>query len=159
MKTRIFIIVLAAICQLNVQAQVWDTTYWEADELTETQAHQSIVFWSFDDTDFRMVSGSSIFDYTGAIRSFYVIVGYYDSNNSFIEKNEIQMCAFEGAGNQAQANLDPLIRPFPNKRRCQQLHNYLQNNQGYVRIVAPQFGTNGKFDLRVPCMKNKIVVE
>lgn len=169
MKTSFFVFVLAAMCQISLHAQVWDTTYWEADELTETQAYQSysytdnsgnsIVFWSFDDTDFRIVTGSNIFDYNGTIRSFYVIIGYYDSDNNFIEKNEIQMCTFEGAGNQAQANLDPLIRPFPNKKRCQQLHKFLQNNQGYVRIVAPLFGTNVKFDLRIPCVNNTNVVE
>ena len=164
MNKRHILFLMASICQINVIAQEWITTHFEADELTETQAHDSyrytdenensIVFWSFENTDFRIVSGSGIFDYNGAIRSFYAIIGYYDNDGKLIEKNEIQMCAFEGAGNQAQANLDPLIRPFPNKRRCQQLQNYLQNNHGYVRIVAPLFGENSKFDFRVPCMNN-----
>ena len=167
MSKRFILLLMVLFSQICVIAQEWVTTHYEEDELTEIQAHDayrytdedenSIVFWSFENTDFRIISGSGVFDYNGTIRSFYAIIGYYDNNDRLIEKNEIQMCAFEGASNQAQANLDPLIRPFPNKRRCQQLQTFLQNNQGYVRIVAPLFGKNSKFDLRVPCMNNSLV--
>lgn len=162
MNRKLVLLLIALCSQFCVLAQEWTTIHYEEDELTETPEHDSysytdekgnsIVLWSTDNTDFRIISGSDIFDYNGTIRSFYVIIGYYDNDDKLIEKNEIQMCAFEGAGNQAQANLDPLIRPFPNKRRCQQLQTFLQNNQGYIRIVAPLFGKNTKFDLRVPCI-------
>lgn len=159
MKTKFYFIILATMCQIQLQAQVWDTTYWDADELLGTPAYQSftyadnygnsIVFWSSDDIGFRIITEDYFFD-----DSFHAIIGYYDNNDVLLEKNEIQMWKLEGRLNQAQANLYPLLRPVTNKPRCKQLHEFIQNSKGYVRIAAPLYGTNLIFDLKVPCVNN-----
>ena len=156
------IIVLAVA--FNVQAQKWEHFVTEADELTGETGYESdmytdetgnvFVMWSNESENFRVISGTSIFNYVGDIRSVMATIGYYDLNNKLIEKNDIQLLVSEGQGNQAEPNMVPMIRPFPNKKRVRILLDYVQKKQGYVRILVPLYGTNGKFDIKVPCLKN-----
>jgi hypothetical protein len=148
----------------NAQAQKWEHFVTEADELTGETSYESdmytdemgnvFVMWSHESENFRVISGTSIFNYIGDIRSVMATIGYYDLNNKLVEKNDIQLLVSEGQGNQAEPNMVPMIRPLPNKKRVRMLLDYVQNKQGYVRILVPLYGTNGKFDIKVPCLKN-----
>lgn len=156
-------IIVCAVA-FNVQAQKWEHFVTEADELTGETGYESdmytdetgnvFVMWSNESENFRVISGTSIFNYVGDIRSVMATIGYYDLNNKLIEKNDIQLLVSEGQGNQAEPNMVPMIRPFPNKKRVRILLDYVQKKQGYVRILVPLYGTNGKFDIKVPCLKN-----
>ena len=148
----------------NAQAQKWEHSVTEADELTGETGYESnmytdetgnvFVIWSDESENFRVISGTSIFNYIGDIRSVMATIGYYDLNNKLIEKNDIQLLVSEGQGNQAEPNMVPMIRPLPNKKRVRMLIDYVQNKQVYVRILVPLYGTNAKFDIKVPCLKN-----
>lgn len=148
----------------NAQAQQWEHFVIEADELTGEKGHESdlytdengnvFVMWSDESENFRVISGSSIFNFVGDIRSVMATIGYYDLNNKLIEKNDIQLLVSEGQATQAEPNMVPMIRPLPNKKRVRMLLDYVQKKQGYVRILVPLYGTNAKFDIKVPCLKN-----
>ena len=156
--------VIVCTFAFNVQAQKWEHFVTEADELIGEAGHESdmytdetgnvFVMWSDESENFRVISGTSIFNFVGDIRSVMATIGYYDMNNKLIEKNDIQLLVSEGQANQAEPNMIPMIRPFPNKKRVKMLLDYVQNKQGYVRIIAPLYGTNAKFDIKIPCLKN-----
>lgn len=148
----------------NAQAQKWEHFVTEADELIGEAGHESdmytdetgnvFVMWSDESENFRVISGTSIFNFVGDIRSVMATIGYYDMNNKLIEKNDIQLLVSEGQANQAEPNMVPMIRPLPNKKRVKMLLDYIQKKEGYVRILVPLYGTNGKFDIKIPCIKN-----
>ncbi|MDY6327443.1 MAG: hypothetical protein SPL47_09050 [Bacteroidales bacterium] len=156
--------VIVCTFAFNAQAQKWEHFVTEADELIGETGHESdmytdetgnvFVMWSDESENFRVISGTSIFNFVGDIRSVMATIGYYDMNNKLIEKNDIQLLVSEGQANQAEPNMIPMIRPFPNKKRVKMLLDYVQNKQGYVRIIAPLYGTNAKFDIKIPCLKN-----
>ncbi len=156
--------VIVCTFAFNAQAQKWEHFVTEADELIGEAGHESdmytdetgnvFVMWSDESENFRVISGTSIFNFVGDIRSVMATIGYYDMNNKLIEKNDIQLLVSEGQANQAEPNMIPMIRPFPNKKRVKMLLDYVQNKQGYVRIIAPLYGTNAKFDIKIPCLKN-----
>lgn len=154
---------------LTAQAQQWEHFITEADELIGEVGHESDIFtdengnvfvmWSDESENFRVISGTSIFNYIGDIRSVMATIGYYDMNNKLIEKNDIQLLVSDGQGNQAEPNMVPMIRPLPNKKRVRMLLDYVQKKQGYVRILVPLYGTNAMFDIKVPCLNNPPLTE
>ena len=164
LKKIITIALVLCAFAFDAQSQYWDHLITEADELTGEKGYESdiytdenenvFVMWSDEDINFRIISGTSIFNYIGDIRSVMATVGYYDLNNKLIEKNEIQLLVSEGQANQAEPNMVPMIRPIPNKKRVPQLLKFVRNNQGYVRILVPLYGTNARFDIKIPCLNN-----
>lgn len=156
--------VIVCTFAFNAQAQKWEHFVTEADELIGEAGHESdmytdetgnvFVMWSDESENFRVISGTSIFNFVGDIRSVMATIGYYDMNNKLIEKNDIQLLVSDGRATQAEPNMIPMIRPFSNKKRVKMLLDYVQNKQGYVRIIAPLYGTNAKFDIKIPCLKN-----
>jgi len=168
-KKILSITLLAMALTISANAQGWTHSVTEADELTGEKGHESdmytdvngngFVMWSDESENFRVFSGSSIFDFVGDYRTVMATIGYYDTNNKLIEKNDIQLLVSDGRATQAEPNMIPMIRPFPNKKRVKMLLDYLQNKQGYVRIIAPLYGTNGKFDIKIPCINNPKAAE
>ena len=163
-KKILSVALLAFVFATSVNAQRWEHSVTEADELTGETAHESwiytdekgnsFVMWSDESENFRVISSTAIFNYIGDIRSVMATIGYYDMNNKLIEKNDIQLLVAEGQANQAEPNMNSLTRPFPNKKRTRKLLETLQKSQGYVRILVPLYGTNAKFDIKVPCLMN-----
>lgn len=163
-KRILSVVLLAFVFATSTNAQSWKHFVTEADELTGEKGHESdtytdetgnaFVIWSDEGENFRVISSSSIFDFVGEYRTVTAIIGYYDMNNKLIEKNEIQLIATEGQASQAEPNMVPMIRPLSNKKRVKMLLDFVRNKQGYVRILAPLYGTNGKFDIKIPCLKN-----
>jgi hypothetical protein len=161
--------VIVCTFAFNAQAQKWEHFVTEADELIGEAGHESdmytdetgnvFVMWSDESENFRVISGTSIFNFVGDIRSVMATIGYYDMNNKLIEKNDIQLLVNEGQANQAEPNMVPMMRPLPNKKRVKMLLDYVQKKQGYVRILVPLYGTNGKFDIKIPCINNPKTAE
>jgi len=161
--------VIVCTFAFNAQAQKWEHFVTEADELIGEAGHESdmytdetgnvFVMWSDESENFRVISGTSIFNFVGDIRSVMATIGYYDMNNKLIEKNDIQLLVNEGQANQAEPNMVPMMRPLPNKKRVKMLLDYVQKKQGYVRILVPLYGTNGRFDIKIPCINNPKTAE
>ncbi len=161
-KKNISVALIILAFAINLPAQRWERFVTEADELTGETEYESDIFtdengnvfvmWSNESENFRVISATSIFNYFGDIRSVMATIGYYDSNNKLIEKNDIQLLVSEGQGNQAEPNMIPMIRPLPNKKRVKMLLEYVREGQGYIRILVPLYGTNSKFDIKVPCL-------
>lgn len=168
-KKILFVALIAFVFSATANAQKWEHFVTEADELIGEAGHESdmytdetgnvFVMWSDESENFRVISGTSIFNFVGDIRSVMATIGYYDMNNKLIEKNDIQLLVSEGQANQAEPNMVPMIRPLPNKKRVKMLLNYIQKKEGYVRILVPLYGTNGKFDIKIPCINNPKAAE
>jgi hypothetical protein len=142
----------------------WSIISHDADELTEQEAYNSIVYttdagsvvlWNNDNKRFRIIS-NDIFDskvdrngWSLDYKNLFVaIIGYYDINNKLIEKKK---CGFEIGANSHQAHS---IKYGMHRQEGKYVISYLRNKKGYVRIIASLYGSNGKFDIKVPCMNN-----
>lgn len=151
----LLIMLTTAVCS---NAQVgWTTEVYNADELKGTKEYTAYIFtdskgdyfvlWSHKGDEFRIVSNSHIFDYYGSNKSFQVIIGLYDENDNIIQKIECR--AFADNENSHMA--------YVHRRNAKKTINYIQENIGYVRIIAPLYGSLSDFDLRVPCFKSEPV--
>ena len=45
------------------------------------------------------------------------------------------------------------------KKIGKKILNYLNESEGYVRIIGPLYGTLGSFEIKVPCMKKELIEE
>lgn len=162
-KVMSFIVCLMAVV-LSVNAQNgWNTTTFEADELLGNEEYTalrysadggSIVLWSGDEKKFRIIS-DGVFDseygengYMVKGSFFHAVVGYYDINDKLIDK---RTCSFIIGANHHEGNS---IRFGMKRYEGKHIISYLRGKKGYVRIVASLYGTNGKFDIKVPCINN-----
>lgn len=161
MKTRLFIL-LALIFSINISAQEqkgWEVDHHEGDELRKVQEYDSymftdendntFVYWSNSNDNFRIILSRGIFDYDTSVygRNVYrrvknVTVGYYDENGKLIDSGKTVMDAQDGQAGQAEN---------PYSKTGKKVIKYLEQNKGYVRIVAPVYGSNVPFDIKVPC--------
>ena len=167
MKHKLFMIAATMIAITIPQvanAQKWDTTFFAADELERIEAYYAFHvtdstgnvfnFWSNDNKNFRVVSSSGIFNWSGNFHIVKATIGYYDVSNKLIERNDIQLVVADGRGDMAEPNTSIGIGSISNKKKAIELLNYLQNEEGYVRILIPLYGRNDKFDLTIPCIRN-----
>lgn len=147
----------------NSQQEGWEITHHDGDELTGDKAYDSFmyndedgnsfVYWSDSHDSFRIISNDGIFDYEtfifGAAKPHYYLknikVGYYDENGKLVDSNKTTMMIREGKPNQAGT---------PGLKTGKKVVKYLEQSRGYIRIVAPIYGSNVPFDIKVPC-RNK----
>ena len=54
----------------------------------------------------------------------------------------------------AEPNTSIGISSISNKKKAIQLLSYLQNEDGFIRILIPLYGRIDKFDLTIPCIRN-----
>lgn len=163
MLKKIFTVALLAfVFATSAYAQKWEHSVTEADELLGEKGHESWVYsdergnsfviWSDEENNFRIISVNGIFDRTGQLTD--ATIGYYDMNNKLIEKTKIGLLVSEGQGNQAHPNMVPMMRPVYNPKRVGKLMQTIKQEQGFVRIIVPLYGTNANFDIKIPCLKN-----
>lgn len=157
MKMRKTILLLAMLATAGcLVAQVgWNTEVYHADELKGTKGYTAYIYtdnngdyfvlWSHKDDEFRIASNSHIFDYHGSNKSFQVIIGLYDDKDSLIKK--IECYAFTDDENSHWA--------YVHRKNAKQTINFIRDYKGYVRIIAPLYGTLSDFDLRIPCFKSE----
>ena len=168
MKHNAFLIatlMMALTISQVAHAQKWDTTFFAADELEGIEAYYAyhiadstgnvFNFWSNENTNFRVVSSSGIFDWHGNFNIVRATIGYYDASNKLVEKKDIQLVVADGRGDMAEPNTSIGIGSISNKKKAIQLLNYLRNEEGYIRILIPLYGRIDKFDLTIPCIRNK----
>lgn len=105
--------------------------------------------WSNEDNYFRITSSYHIFDYT-LEKIVNVIVGFYDKDNNLIEK--INMTFWPNDDDPTEAISSHVM--LKNKKKGRKVMQYLKNEEGYIRLLAPLYRSNYDFDLRVPCIKS-----
>ena len=147
---------------LNAMAQKWTVIEHEADALKKEKAYTSYRFedanenlfiywtWSLKNGDFRIVNSSShIFDYRERNNNkiMEITVGFYDSQDNLINNSKINM----------KVEKDPqyaiVLNTLTNKT-AKKLIKYLNEEEGYIRIIAPLYGTNTDFDIKILCHKS-----
>lgn len=161
-KKFLSVALLAFVFTTGAYAQKWEHFVTEADELLSEKGHESWVYsdeqgnsfviWSDEENNFRIICANGIFDRTGQLAD--AIIGYYDMDNNLIEKTKIGLIVSEGQGNQAHPNMVPMMRPVYNPKRVGKLMQTIKLEQGFVRIIVPLYGTNAKYDIKIPCLKN-----
>jgi hypothetical protein len=139
---------------LSVNAQNgWNNTVFDADELKGTESYTSyyyedvngmVVFFS-NESYYKLVTNSGIFDY-GKYDDVIVTVGFYDINNKLIKKE--QSAFYVSSKNSGSCFLSPSL-----KERGVFFKKYIEEEKGYVRIIAPRYGRSD-FDIKIPCMNN-----
>lgn len=156
-----YLLTLLSICNATNAQSGWVTTKFNADELKGTNAYfaqsytdktgNSLTIWSDEDDYFRILSGSHIFDYTVtySLKEVIAIVGFYDKNDNFIEK--IQMTFLPEDDNPRIAHNSVFLAT--NRKKGKKVIQYLKNEFGYIRIVAPLYGSTSGFDMKIPCLK------
>lgn len=162
--SNLLFLMLAITCN----AQGWTKTTLEADELLgekggiaysfcNEENTMKFICWEGNTESFRVISSTKLFDYGSNLganghKIFLGLIGFYDENDSLIEK--IEKFCFElddeGLSNQAHPNRWTSMGGN-NKKNVRKMFDYLKNKKGYIRIVAPLYGTNSNFDLKIPC--------
>jgi hypothetical protein len=155
MKKIVALLIMLTTATYSFAQVGWISEKYNADELKGTKGYTAYIYtdstgnnfvlWSHTNDEFRIVSNSNIFDYYGSKKSFQVIIGLYDENDNLTKKIECK--AFADDENSHMA--------YVHRRNAKQTINYIQENRGYVRIIAPLYGTLSDFDLRVPCFKSE----
>lgn len=167
MKFKIlFLCVLALASFTKVDAQKWTTQHFDGDELRKQEAYDAFnyesesgdnfIYWSNSDKDFRIINNSiaAPFDFRAISVPFtveltnvlkHVKVGFYDENGKLKESAETEMIVSKGKGTYASV---------PGKKVAKKVIKFLESGgSGYVRIVAPLYGSTVPFDIKIPCRK------
>lgn len=162
---RILIVLFTLLCiSIITKAQSgWQTTSFDADELKDQEAYSAFFYtdddgnrltmWSNEDDYFRITSSSHIFNYeltTSALKIVNVTVGLYDKDNNLIEK--IKMTFWPNDDDPAKA-ISSYLMP-KDKKKGRKVMQYLKNEEGYIRLLAPLYRSNSGLDMRVPCIKS-----
>lgn len=165
MKKIILSLVFAMVSIISF-GQVWTSTNYEADELTNTEAYTAytyssevghFIYWSNKPDQFRIISNSAIFNYNsgyskyaGHYCGFNIMVGLYDKNDNLIDKFTMWLDCPSSDGKPTfgeTRNMGKMFNPVGQAKKCKKIFSHLKTT-GYVRIVADLYGT-GKFDMKI----------
>ncbi len=164
MKKLIILLTMLTTTVFSFAQAGWKTEVHHADELKGTEEYTSylyiddkgdcIVLWSNDETNFRIVSNSHIFNYKtggpGGSKWFSTTIGLYDEEGKLVDKTELDFYIEEG--NSRIATSDAVLRK--EIREAQKIINYIRDRKGCIRIIAPLYGTISEFDILVPCIQS-----
>jgi hypothetical protein len=133
-------------------AQEWFVKEHKADALKKQKAYTSYRFtdnddnsfiywsWSLKDGDFRISTSSShIFDYNSS-DYMQITVGFYDNQDNLIDNGNYRV-KVEKDRQFARGSKKSIIK-------------YLNEQEGYVRIIAPLYGTTVNYEIKVLCHKS-----
>ncbi len=163
-------LLLFSLCMiLSVNAQDWNVTFHEADELKGNSAYTSYVYdvpeigsfvcWNNKPYQYRLVNNNGIFNYkagynrySGSYRGLTITVGLYSENDNLIEKIEMWLDA-EGDKPTFLETRDAggMFNPVGQKKKVKKIMKHLMSGNGYVRFIADTYGMHQDFDLKVPC--------
>jgi len=161
MKNRIYLLILVNLLVLGkLSAQTgWSSNEHKGDELKGTESYYSykfedseendFIYWSNSDYNFRIISGSHIFDYSSS-KMISITVGFYSIDDNLIDKGTTTLVVSSENSHFAEV---------PGKKIGRKVLKYLNENEGYVRIIAPLYGTLASFDIKIPCMKKELIGE
>lgn len=162
-KTINILIAILSMMEIANAQSGWSSTEFEADELKGQPAYTALSYtdnqgnrltmWSNEDNYFRITSCSHIFNYTvsGSLKEVGATVGFYDTSDNLIEK--IQMTFWPNDDNPRIAHNSIFLSR--NKKKGKKVIQYLRNEEGYIRIIAPLYRSISGFDLKVPCLKSE----
>ena len=81
----------------------------------------------------------------GLYRASYRITGDIDQNGKLVETDDTEMIVPNG---------QETFASVPGKKVAKKVIKFLESGKpGYVRIVAPLYGSNASFDIKIPCRK------
>ena len=164
---RILFVLIAVLSCVAANAQKWEVTKHEADDLKGTEAYTSymfsepgvgsFVFWSNHDGHYRLISDDGIFNYEriasqfGAYRGEDVIVGLYDNDNNLVERIEMWLdCESDKPTFLETRDAGKFLNPTGQAKKVKKIMKHLNSGKGYIRFVAARYGKTD-FDLKVPC--------
>lgn len=144
MKKILLLIVLFSV-SLIVNAQKWDINVHPKDELTNTPEKTvytldtDIFVFTFDDTFTFRVKNRSFEEslprgFNNRLTTMFIF-GLYDDNDKLIEKIDI-LCQIYESGDTAYPNRYTKMGGN-NSKRVKKVLDYVKNNNGYVRVIAP----------------------
>ena len=134
-----------------------------------------VVYYS-NDNSVKIVTNNGIFDYKND--KVTVTIGYYSENGDLIKKRcesfyvgkSSSSCQYIHELSELTARKFEFDASFEKDKKTKELYlkmaeecridkgkefvNYITTQKGYVRLVAEKYGTNAKFDIKVPCMNN-----
>ena len=138
----------------------WSSNGHKGDELKGTEAYFSytyedaegnnFIYWSNSDYNFRIISHSHIFDYN-IYDQIGITIGFYSADDKLIEK-KTNMRLYVSSKEAHFASL-------PAKKIGRKVLQYLNENKGYIRIIAPLYGTIANFDIKIPCINKELIEE
>ena len=156
---KLLLLFLCTAFQMQSMAQKWEIDEHQGDELRGTESYfsysftdeqgNSFIFWS-NSNAFRIITGNGVFDYTTsrsgnlAYRKLKITVGYYDNNGALVNKKNIQLLV--------EDNAQFASKPLSGQKK---LIQYIKEEQGYVRILAPLYARNIPYELKIPCLNNQ----
>ena len=149
---KILVFTMMCLFTVCVNAQEWDSTDYEADELKGQESYTAynftnetgmFVYFSNYDDYFKICTLDGIFDYKGRYHELKVIIGFYDENDKLVEKFNDWIYVQEDNSKIAGAK----------GKKSKKVITYIKQNNGYVRIIAERYGRTN-FDLKVPCLNN-----
>jgi hypothetical protein len=79
-----------------------------------------------------------------------ITIGFYDSQDNLVDNSKIKMKIEDDS--RYACVLNTLVN-----KTAKKVIKYLNEQDGYVRIIAPLYGTNSEFDIKVLCHKNRNV--
>ena len=134
-----------------------------------------VVYYS-NDNSVKIVTDDGIFDYKED--RVTVTIGYYDDEGKLIKRRcesfyvgkNSKSCQYMHQFSEILADRFEFDARFAKDEKDKQSYldaakhcridkgkefvDYITTQKGYVRFVAEKYGTNAKFDIKVPCIKN-----
>lgn len=142
----------------------WQVSKSEGDELLGTTPTTTIYYlkdhccFSYiqnNDEFFQISTDIGMFDYHPASYIFRSVIGFYNENKTLINKyDDFLLITMPGKTQTAYSNKTAKLGGTQ-KKKIKRLIDFIRNEKGYVRIVAPIYGKNQQFDLTMPCLQNE----
>ena len=163
MKKNFFCLVLFLISSIDLFAQQWERTVFEADELKGRKEGYiaydytdpnvgSFICWSNKPNQYRIINKNGIFNYSvnGQYRGLTVVVGIYDENEKLLDKFSMWLDCENDKPTFLETRDAVLFNPPGQKKKVKKMMDCLTSGKGYVRIIADTYGTSPDFDLKIP---------
>lgn len=158
-----------AFMSLIAQAQTWNITVQEQDELLDRAEDVTayiftvpddggIVFWE-GKFQYRLFSDAGIFNYENSdgYIGMEVLIGLYDDNDKLVEKFKMWLDKEDAAAGKfiRTRNMGGMFNPVGQKGKVRKMIQHLNKGKGYVRIVAERYDAP-LFDIKVTPCEEKI---
>ena len=156
---KIFALIMFVFIGLAANAQNWNHTHIDGDELKGTPENEVYVFvdenengfvFGANEMFFKVITKSGFFNYN-KYNIVSGIIGLYDENNNLLKKYDQFMFRVDnGLENTAYPNKYSK-KGGNNKKNVKEIFNHLLNVNGYIRIIIPRYG-DSDFDMKINCI-------
>lgn len=167
---------MTMVMSVNAQVNGWKIGTTEADELLGTTEDTyylymdgdkgGVIFYKSEPKKLYLIApddamfntrdlGFRDFGRSGNVVGVFITYGMYNNNDKLVKKDK--NCVFEEIGREVANRIvsrKGTGMGMTMRNVGKELIEYMKNEKGYVRIVAPLFHTNRNFDIKVPCMNN-----